>query len=253
LRTSLQEESAHRANFWISLLNSVLSLGTGILGVAVLFSQVETVQGWTFSGTLALLGVYLTASALRNLVIGPSLEALAGMDGEVWTGKLDFTLLYPVDIQFLASLRKWRPFALLDLALGLGVLAFAVAQLGQALTLARLATFLVALAAGIAILYAILLAFAALVFWSPGILFTWIFDGIFQLARFPLGLYPGWLRLLLAWVLPVGMITTVPAEALTGALTAQTLAGSLGLAIFLVCAASWLFRRALRRYASASS
>jgi len=50
------------------------------------------------------------------------------------------------------------------------------------------AGFLVALLAAVTILYAVLLAFTALVFWSPGVLFTWVFDGVFQMARYPLGL-----------------------------------------------------------------
>ena len=113
--------------------------------------------------------------------------------------------------------------------------------------------FLIALAAGVTILYAILLAFAGLIFWSPGVLFTWVFDGLLQMARYPLGLYPGWLRLVLTWVVPVGIITTVPAQALTGGLSMGMLAGSVGLAAALVVAASALFRVGLRRYASASS
>jgi ABC-2 type transport system permease protein len=110
--------------------------------------------------------------------------------------------------------------------------------------------------AGVSILYAILLAFAGLVFWSPGVLFTWVFDGLFQMARYPLGLYPGWLRLVLTWVVPVGVITTVPAQALTGAVSVETpvgVASSAGLAAVLLIGASVLFRFGLRRYASASS
>ena len=111
-----------------------------MLGVVVLFGQVEDgAAAGTFASTLALLGVYLTVSALRGLFIGPSLDALAGMDGEIWSGKFDFTLLRPVNTQFLVSLRKWRLFALFDLLLGLGVLVVAVAQLGQALTAWQLA------------------------------------------------------------------------------------------------------------------
>ena len=252
-RASAQQEMAYRANFFISLLHSLLNFGTGVLGVMVLFGQVETVHGWDLPATLALLGVYLTIAALRRLFIGPSLDALAGLGGEVWSGRFDFTLLRPIDVQFLASFRHWRPFALADLILGLGVLGVAVVQLGQSLTLARLATFLIAMGAGVMILYAILLAFAGLVFWSPGFLFTWVFDGIFQMARYPVGLYPGWLRLVLTWVVPVGVMTTVPAQALTGELPAGMLAGSVVLATVLVIGASVLFRFGLHRYASASS
>jgi len=66
-------------------------------------------------------------------------------------------------------------------------------------------------------------------------------------------MYPGWLKLILTWVVPVGVITTIPAEALLGSLTPTNLLTSLGLAAVLVTAASILFRIGLRRYASASS
>ena len=226
---------------------------TGLVGVVVLFGQVEAVNGWDLAATLALLGVYLMTSALRSLFLGPSLDALAGMDGEVWTGQFDFTLLRPVDTQFLASFRKWHPFALFDLVLGVGVLGAAVTQLTQTLTAAHLIAFLVALLAGVTILYAILLAFAGLIFWSPGVLFTWVLDGLWQMARYPMGLYPGWLRLVLTWIVPVGVITTVPAQALAGTASTGMLAGSVGLAAALFIGASALFRLGLRRYASASS
>jgi ABC-2 type transport system permease protein len=111
----------------------------------------------------------------------------------------------------------------------------------------------VALGAGIVVLYAILLAFTAVIFWSPGLLLTWVFGGIMQMARYPVGLYPGGLRLLLTWVVPVGLITTVPAEALTGRLAPGMLAGSVALALALLVGASALFQIGLRRYASASS
>ncbi len=252
-QASLQEELAYRSNFFISVLNSLLNLGTGVLGLVVVFGQVETIQGWTLNGTLALLGIYLTASALRALFIGPSLESLAGMDGEVWSGQLDFTLLRPRNTQFLASFRRWRLLSLFDLVLGVGVLIVAVVGLGQAVTFGHLIAFVITLGAGVTILYAILLTFAGLVFWSPGVLFTWVFDGLFQLARYPIGLYPGWLRLVLTWIVPVGVITTVPVEALTGALSIEMLTGSVLLAMALLSAASLIFRAGLRRYASASS
>lgn len=253
IRASAQQELAYRADFFISLLHSLLNFGAGILGVVVVFGQVDNLRGWDFPATLALLGVYLVVSALRGLFIGPSLESMAGMEGEVWTGRFDFTLLRPVSTQFLASFRHWRLFVLFDLALGLLVVGAALIQPGQAPSLAQLLTFLLALSAGVAILYAILLASTALVFISPGFLFTWVFDGVFQMARYPLGLYPGWVRLVLTWVIPVGLITTVPAQALTGRQAMPELVGMVVLASVLVAGSSLLFKWGLVRYHSASS
>jgi len=249
----MQELLAYRANFWISVLHSLLNLGTGVLGVGVLFGQAQTIRGWTFLSALALLGVYLTLQALRSLFIGPSLESLAGMDGEVWTGQFDYTLLHPVDVQFQASFRRWRPLALLDLALGLGVLVVAVTRLGASISLAQIALFLLALALGMMLLYAILLAFAGLVFWNPAVLYTWVFNAIWQMGRYPVGLYPGWLRLVMTWVVPVGVMTTVPAQALTGELRPNALIGGAVVTLIFTAGATALFRTGLRRYASASS
>jgi ABC-2 type transport system permease protein len=107
--------------------------------------------------------------------------------------------------------------------------------------------------AGVAILYAILLFFAALVFWSPGFLFTWVFDGIFQLARYPLGYVP---RLAAPGAHlgdPGRADHHHPGEALNGVLSSAMLFGSVALAAALVLVSSYLFRFALRRYSSASS
>ena len=253
IRASLQQELAYRADFFLSLLHSLLSFGAGLLGVMVVFGQVETLRGWDFASTLALLGIYLVVGALRGLFIGPSLESMAGMEGEVWTGRFDFTLLRPVSTQFLASFRHWRLFSLLDLALGMLVVGAALAQPWQTPSPAQLLAFTLALSAGVVILYAILLASTALVFISPGFLFTWVFDGLYQMARYPLGLYPGWARLVLTWIIPVGLITTVPAQALTGRLALPALLGMLALAGTLLLASSVLFRWGLARYHSASS
>ena len=154
MRASFQEEAAYRSNFFISIFYSLLNLGTGVLGVSVLFSQVEDVRGWSFASTLALLGVYLTVSALRSLFIGPGFDALAGMNGEIWSGSFDFTVLRPLNIQFFVSVRKWRWFSIFDLLLGLGVLGVAIARLGQTLSFGQAAAFIVALAAGVLTLYA---------------------------------------------------------------------------------------------------
>ena len=253
IQASIQQETAYRSNFVIGLLHSLLNFGTGLIGLSVLFNQIDTVRGWDYAATLGVLGVYLTVSALRDLFIGPSLESLAGMDGDVWTGRLDFTLLRPVDVQFLASVRRWRLFALFDLLLGVGVLVVAATRLSDPLTPGDLLAFLLMLAAGVVAFYAVLLAFTGLTFWSPGFLFTWVFNDVFQMARYPVGLYPGWLRLALTWVIPVGLITTIPAQALAGDLSTRTLITSLLASAALFAAASAVFRAGLRRYASASS
>jgi ABC-2 type transport system permease protein len=252
-KVSTQSEMAYRANFFIRLLHSFLNLGTGILSLLVIFNQVESIRGWDLPGALALLGIYLLLGALRGLFISPSLEAVAGMDGEIWQGTFDFVLLRPVNKQFLVSFRNWRIFSLLDLVFALGVLGYAMGQMGANLNLASILTFILALLASMILLYAALLVFSSLVFWNSGFLFTWIINDLFQLARYPVGLYPGWLRIILTWIIPVGLMTTIPAQALAGLLSPLMLVLTVLFAVFSLFGASWLFRQGLKKYVSASS
>ncbi len=253
IRTAIQREMAFRANLAINLLNTTLNLIAGLAGVGILFSQVEALQGWSFAQALALLGVYLMVGALRDLCIGPSLDTLGGLYGEIFLGGFDFTLLKPVHTQLLVSVRTWRPWAVGDLALSLVVLGVALSRLGAQMSAARMAAFLVALAVAMVIVYAILLFLASATFWYQGTPLLWIFNSLFQMGRYPVGIYPGWLRLLLTWVVPVGFITTIPAEALTGQLRVGSLLGGAALAAVLVFGASLFFRASLRRYSGASS
>ena len=252
-RLSMQAELAYRTNFYVSILNSLLSFITGFVGIFVLFGQLHVIHGWSFPESLTLLGVYLMLGALRGLFIGPGLDVLAGLDGEIWKGTFDFTLLRPLNTQFLVSFRYWHPFALVDLALGMSVVFIAIAQLQQTLNFWHIITFLLTLIISIVILYAILLTFASLVFWSNGFLFTWIFDDLFQMARYPITLYPGWVGVILTWIIPVGILTTVPAQALSGTLSPGMLIASGAIALLLLSGSSLLFKTALKRYASASS
>ena len=253
IQVSLQEEMAYHVNFFITLLYSLLNLAIGILSVVVIFTQVNSIHGWNFSSTLALLGTYLILGAIRAIVFGPSFDKLVGIDGEVWTGQLDYTLSRPAPMQLLASARHWRFLPIIDLLIGTGVTCAAIFQLKNGMSIGHILAFLCALIIGITILYALLLFFASLVFWSPGLLATRVFDGVFQMARYPLGLYPGWVRFALTWIIPVGIITTLPAEALVGMLSPLTLLlSAVGAGIFVI-AVSLFFQMGLRHYASASS
>ncbi len=251
-RASLQKDLAYRTNFWISLLHSLINLVMGILSLQILFHRVTTIRGWNSGAAFSLLGVYLIVSSLRGLFIGPSLDALAGMGQEIWSGNFDFTLLKPVPTQFLVTFRHWNFYSLIDLAFGLAVLVFSIQNLGVIGSTA-IFSFLVALISAVVILYSVLLAFTALTFWSPGFLFNWVFNSFFQLARYPVTIYPPWLRIILTWLIPVGVMTTIPAQALTGKVEVSVIAISSIVVGVIFCAASWFFNRAIRRYASASS
>ena len=66
-----------------------------------------------------------------------------------------------------------------------------------------------------------------------------LFQGVYAAGRYPVGIYPGWLRLGLTFLVPVAFAVTVPAEALTGRLSGTSLVGAAALTIFLLAYPGW--------------
>lgn len=76
---------------------------------------------------------------------------------------------------------------------------------------------------------------------------------MYEAGHWPIGIYPGWLRWSLTFLVPVAFATTVPAEALAGRLTPQTLLGALALAATLLIVSRAFWRRGLQQYSGASA
>jgi ABC-2 type transport system permease protein len=184
-------------------------------------------------------------------MIRPSFERL--MD-DVRRGTLDFTLTKPEDAQLLVSIRQVQLWKLGDVALGLIVLLVALDRLGSADGGWRAVLFIAGLLAGGTIVYSFLLILATCSFWLVRVenLLT-IFQSMYEAGRWPIGIYPRWLRWSLTFLAPVAFATSVPAAGLTGRLSAQTLLGAGALAIGLLVVSRWFWGVGLRHYSGASA
>ena len=76
---------------------------------------------------------------------------------------------------------------------------------------------------------------------------------MFQTGRWPVGIYPYWLRVGVTFLVPIAFAVTVPAEALTSRLDWQTLLLAFLFAVSLFAATRWFWRFGLRRYSGASA
>jgi ABC-2 type transport system permease protein len=116
------------------------------------------------------------------------------------------------------------------------------------------AAFAGAIAAGGLIVYSFWVILASTAFWLVRVEnILMIFQSMYEAGRWPVSIYPGWLRFALTFIVPVAFAVTVPAQALAGRLTWQTLLGAWVLAAALLIASRLLWRAGLRRYAGASA
>lgn len=80
-----------------------------------------------------------------------------------------------------------------------------------------------------------------------------LFEGVYAAGRWPVGIYPNWMRFGLTFLMPVAFAVTIPAEALIGRLTPLTLLGALGLTLALLALSRLVWRLGIRSYAGASA
>ena len=72
-------------------------------------------------------------------------------------------------------------------------------------------------------------------------------------GRWPIGIFRGAARLFFTFVVPIALMTTYPAEALLGRLSASSAQVGIASAFAFAFAGRFVFTRAIGRYTSASS
>ena len=91
------------------------------------------------------------------------------------------------------------------------------------------AGFALTLAAGAAIIYSFWLVLATTTFWFikvENILV--IFQAVYSAGKYPVAIYPHWLKLAMTFLVPVAFAVTVPSEALVGRFVVGGAVGRVG-------------------------
>jgi ABC-2 type transport system permease protein len=247
---SLALDLEYRIDFLVSAATALFSFGAGLLVLQVMFRYSQSLGGWSFHQALALYGIYLL---LEEFATGFLAFNIGGVPELIRRGDLDFTLLKPANSQLQVSIRHFRIVGLPAYLLALGILGYAMAEMGS-LTPVNILLLVGFLICALAIIYAIWALLHTLAFWLVRIEnIAQIFYAVFEVARFPIGAFPGPMRIIFTVVIPIAFMTTVPASAAAGILDWR-----LGIAAPLIAAIGlWLSHRfwqfALRHYTSASS
>lgn len=251
LRIGIMNEFQYRANLYIQIMQTFIALATGLIGLNLVFSQTTDLGGWNKPELLAVMGIFVLMGGIIRAAIQPNMERIME---EIQEGTLDYALTKPADAQLFVSVREFRLWQMVDVVTGLIVLGVALVQMKWMISLWSVLGFFSALAMGAVMLYCFWLIITSTAFWFIRINeIADLFVGVYAAGRWPVDVYPNWLRYGLTFLVPVAFAVTVPAEALTGRLTLQTWFGALALTIFLFIIARIAWLMGLRNYSGASA
>jgi len=250
-KSAAMKELEHRADFIANTLMSTFWLIWGILSISIFYGHTDSIGGWGYYQALIISSMFGLIYGFIETIMQPNARRIAE---DIQKGALDFVLVKPIDSMFLVSFRDFLIWRIVDVALALIVIGFALARIDWRFEIAAVAIALFMVVNALVIVYSIWLILATLAFWTvQSNNFTDIFRAVYEAARYPVSVFPAWLRIGLSFIVPLAFMTTFPVSMALGELPYRYGAYSLAISATLLIAARVFWRFALRRYASASS
>jgi ABC-2 type transport system permease protein len=251
LRASVSLAVQYRLEFVIEGLLALLWMAVTLVPLLVVFGTRSSVAGWTFPEMLVVLGWFVALKGVLEGTLSPSLMQVVD---HVRKGTLDFVLLKPADAQLLVSLAKIEPWRVIDLAGAFVIFAYAFHQIGHVPRPSHILLAAALLCAAVLVLYSIAILVVSIAFVAVRVdNLLYLFQSVFDVARWPSSVFRGTLAMIFTYVLPLALMTTYPALALLGKLTARTALGALLGSLAFAGVARLIWLSSIRRYTSASS
>ena len=251
LRISALNELQYRANFFLAAFNALLALATGLIVIALVYSHTESLTGWSEPELLIVMGVHVFIGGLIRALVEPNMFQLMQ---DIQEGTLDYTLTRPADAQLLVSVRATSIWQTVDLVIGLIVVAVGVVGLQATTTVANVGAFLITILLGVVIVYCVWLMITTSAFKLIRVdNMVQMMQGIYQAGRWPVSIYPLWLRGGLTFIIPLAFAITVPAEALADRLQGSTIAAAIAFTAVVVLVTRLVWRWGLSNYSGASA
>ena len=251
LKVNLQIALAYRTDTVVNILVNLMWLGWELLGLSIIFNNTDTLAGWGPGALIALLGVFRLMNLLMAAVIWPATEKF---NSSVRDGSLDYTLLMPANSLFLVSISRIVVWRVWDFLLAVILITTGILMSGGAPTPATIGLFMLLVASGALVIYSLWVVLIALTFWF--IKFdnnVTILQALMDAGRYPVSVYPPWLRLIVTYLVPIAVATTVPLQGLQGELGGWQVLGFLGIGLGSVIIATRVWKMGVRRYSGASS
>ena len=250
-KVNVQMALAYRADTIVNILLNLMWLGWELLSLNIIFSNTTTLGGWGLGELIALLGVFRLVNTMMIALIWPNTEKF---NQSIRDGSMDYTILQPVNSMFLVTFSRITVWRIWDLVLAITLIVVGINMTGDSTTSLQILTFILLAISGTIIIYSLWIVLISLTFW-----FTkfdnnvTILQALMDSGRYPATVYPAWLRIIVTFVIPIAVATTIPLQALRGDLTINQIAIFLMVAIVSFVVASRVGKVGLKQYSGASS
>jgi len=250
-KVNVQMAVAYRADAVVNILLNIMWLGWELLGLSIIFSNTKTLGGWGIGELIALLGVFRIVHTMMMTLVWPNTEKF---NQSIRDGSMDYTILQPVSSMFLITFSRiniWRSW---DLILSIVLIGAGINMAGEVTTPLSVLYFILLTICGAIVIYSL---------WIVMIAFTFYFtkfdnnvtllQALLDAGRYPVSVYPPWLQIIVTFIIPIAVATTVPVQGLRQDIGQWQILMFVGIAIASFFVATLFWKAGLKRYSGASS
>ncbi|EGX58634.1 ABC transporter transmembrane protein [Streptomyces zinciresistens K42] len=252
----VRSSMTYRTSFAVTLLGNLMVTGLDFVGILLMFSQVDSLGGWSLYEVAFLYGLSATSFGLSDLALG----SLEGLGGRMRDGSFDVLMVRPAPVLAQVGADRFALRRLGRITQGLVVLCWALVSVDVEWTAAKALLVPVMVISGAAIFCAVFVAGAAFQILAQDAAevqnaFTY---GGTTLLQYPPTVFGKDLVRGVTFMLPLAFVNWVPAAHVLGRPYPVGLPGWAAFAspaVALVCCASagLAWRAGLRSYRSTGS
>lgn len=248
----LQDVMAYPGDFFLTALATGSYTMAFLFFMGVVFSKVPQVAGWTFDEMLLFFAVNQFWFYIFWALFGDNLHHLFAE--AIRTGELDLKLSKPINTRFLTSIFNPDVTIVPSILYAVGILVYALGRVEVQLTFVGMILFILLFVNSLFLTYNLSFLFACSAFWVmyPQRLMGFLFE-IVDFSQYPRQIFSGFWLFVFTFVLPVTLITYLPASVLFNLLELKLVLIGVLISVVIFLLSQWVWRQGLKRYSSASS
>lgn len=236
----------------VHLVVEVVMVAIMLIYFQVIFSNTPSIGGWSYYQTISMYFIARVMFDIDQALTRSGLRMLA--KGLVREGDLDFFLIKPMDSMFMVAIHKPIVYKLIAAFANLVLAIYFANKTGITLHVANYAWFSFLIIIGLILYFCLNLITLVPVFWFIRLSSLKEIIGKLSTAmRYPATVYPTTMKFLFFFVLPILVITYIPARTLFYPPSAVYIGYAIIITVIFFWLSRILWKLGLKKYNSASS
>ncbi len=248
LQTSMQ----YRFSFFIELFIEIGYIAWTLAFIYVVFGNITEVGGWNYHEMLVLIGVFtIFSETIMGLFFIWNLRLLPE---KIKNGTIDFTLLKPINSQFILTAGNTYISSFFATIPGMFLIWYGISNLEFTFSVVNSIAALIVFICGVIIIYAIMTIISSLAFVLTNAqgLPRLVVD-LYQFGQYPPTIYKNIPKFIFTFIFPVVFIAGIPSDIFLHGLNIPNVLLSIVVAIAFLYGSIWVWKQMISHYSSASS